>query len=108
MQERKRENVCDVTEEPDVPVELGVVEWCPRGDVVGGVDRAMVDVPGYGSWWGGTVVVVAEREERQLSGGVEALELAVGHTHGADDTAIAGEMASEVSDEGEVRSDGLT
>ena len=38
------------TEEPDVLVELGVVEWRPRGDVVGGVDRAMVDVPGDGAW----------------------------------------------------------
>ena len=95
------------TEEPDVLVELGVVEWRPRGDVVGGVDRAMVDVPGDGAWWGGAVVVVAEREERQLGGGIEELELAVGHTHRADDTA-KGEMASERQRRGEKRCTHLT
>ena len=77
-----------VTEEPDVLFELGVVQWRPRGDVVGGVDRAMVDVPGDGPWGGAVGVIVAEREECELSGGIETLELAVGHTHGGDDTAI--------------------
>lgn len=80
------EGECGVTEERDVLAKLGVVEGCPRGDVVGGVDRAMVDIPGDGPWWSGTVVIVAEREECQLGGGIETLELAVGDTHRADDT----------------------
>jgi hypothetical protein len=84
--EGKDEGEGRVTEEPDVLVELGVVEWCPRGDVVAGVDRAMVDIPGD-SAWGRAVVVVAEREQCQLGGGIEELKLSVGHTHGGDDTA---------------------
>ena len=32
-------------------------------------------------------MVVAEREECQLGGGIEELKLSVGHAHGGDDTA---------------------